>query len=159
MRNSVILRILIALTFVLLAGGGLFYALASAGPISTGSGLFALQGLAEQSWLGLQPQPTARASYALDLLDRRTRDLVAAIGQPNEMDNLVMVNQTLNQAVLELSNLSPQEREAASTRILSQVAVQDFGGKAARGQFVGQVARAEAGAGEDQRAGDRFDFE
>ena len=106
---------------MLLAGGVLFYALASTGPISTGSGLFALQGVAEQSWLELQPRPTSRASYALDLLDRRTRDLVNVIGQPNEMDILVMVDQTLNQAVLELSNLSLEERAAVSSRIMSQV--------------------------------------
>ena len=121
MRNPLILRLIFILTLVLLAGGGLFYALASAGPISTGSGLFALQGLAEQSWLQMQPKPTSRASYAMDLLDRRTRDLVNAVGQANEMDILVMVDQTLNQAVLELSNLSLDERTAASSRILSQI--------------------------------------
>ena len=50
--------------------------------------------MAEHSWLGLQPRPTARVVYSLELLDRRTRDLVQALGRepsPEELsENLEM---------------------------------------------------------------------
>ncbi len=43
--------------------------------------------------------------------------------------------------------------------VLAQVAVERLGREAAHGQLAGQFAGAGAGAGEDQRAGDVFDFE
>lgn len=121
MQKPVIFRLSTMIVLLLLAGFGTFYVLAAAGPVATGSDLFAIQGLAEQSWLGLQTRPAARSSYALDLLDRRTRDLAQSIGQGTEFNNLIEADRILNQAMVEVANLDSGERQPASARLLEQV--------------------------------------
>jgi hypothetical protein len=49
--------------------------------------------------------------------------------------------------------------EHAFTRVLVEVAVNGFGREAAHHQFIGEGGGLGAGAGEDQRAMDRFDLE
>jgi hypothetical protein len=121
MRVRLIMRLAAVLIFILLTSAGTLYALAATGPFPVGSGLFSLQGTAEQAWLNLQSQPFDRAVYPLNLLDRRIHDMVTSIGRTSESIALIEADRALNLVLLELSNLTVEERQATSARLVSEV--------------------------------------
>ena len=117
MHIRLIVRLTAVLVFILLAGAGTLYVFASTGPVPAESGLFGLQAAAEQSWLNLQFKPFDRMVYSLNLLDRRTRDLITSIGHPSEAATLFEADRSLNRVLSVISDLSVEERQAAAARV------------------------------------------
>ncbi len=98
MRRFLLLAFLIILALVLLLAG-VGYGLARGQPFHPGQAPYSLQHLAEFSLIHLLPSPIQRASYALDLLTRRTTDLVSLVGTTREAAGLLAVHEALDQAI------------------------------------------------------------
>ena len=86
-------------------------ALAQLAPLHPGDALFPIQFKAEQMLVGLTADPGDRAKTLMDLLERRTADLLAANASP---ETLVEFDQALAHALQSLS--AAPEHNAADLR-------------------------------------------
>ncbi len=118
MRRFLILATLIMITLAALGvTGGI--ALAETGPFRSGNILFPLQRFAEETQVWATSNKTSRASYLLDLAERRALDLATQAGKPGEMRALENLNTALDQAtaavgVVPLADLGPLKTRLSS---------------------------------------------
>ena len=118
MRRFLILATLIIITLAaLVVTGGI--ALAETGPFRSGNILFPLQRFAEKTQVWATSNKTGKASYLLDLAERRALDLATQAGKPGELRALENLNAALDQAmaavgVVPLEDLGPLKTRLAS---------------------------------------------
>ena len=105
MRRFLILATLIVITLATLGVTGGF-ALAETGPFRSGNILFPLQRFAEKTQVWATSNKTSRATYLLDLAERRVLDLATQAGKPGELRALF--GQVANRIILQYANTSRQ---------------------------------------------------
>lgn len=120
MRRFFIAAVPILAALALLAGGA-GYVLAQSGPFQPGSPLYPLQRFAEQQRASLANTPQARASYALDLLERRADDLAELAGGPAEANGLDALSLALDQAVETIAAAPAEGLTSLKTRLANQL--------------------------------------
>lgn len=108
------LAITLLLALVLLGGG---LALAQAGDFSPQSIAYPLQDFAEQQNLNLISDPYQRASYALNLLDRRLQGMQRLAGTGYEAIALRELNHSLDQTIQEIGHAPAEGLDLLKIRL------------------------------------------
>ena len=120
MRRFFILATLIVITLAALGSTGGF-ALAETGPFRSGNILFPLQRFAEETRVWATSNKTGKASYLLDLADRRVLDLATQAGKPGELRALENLNIALDQAMAAVAAVPLEDLGPLKTRLSSLV--------------------------------------
>ncbi len=118
MRSFLIGATLITLALVaLLALGGVW--LEAAAPLHPGDFFFSLQDFVEQQRVRLTPDPIARASYLLILVERRVNDLSLRAGSEHESAAIHALDRAFDQAALAIAGLPDEQAKELRAGLLA----------------------------------------
>ncbi len=106
------------LFMVLMLGISADLALAEAAPFQPAQPLYNIQLWAEQSLIKLNPDPSSRADFALDLFQRRVGDLKSASGTAAEIPALTQLNLSLDETARELAPITQQNAAPRRQRMI-----------------------------------------
>lgn len=120
MRRFFLAVVPILAALALLAGGA-GYVLAQNGIFSPGSPLYPLQDYAEMQRASLTRAPQGQASYALDLLERRTEDLAGLANSRSEVAGLDALSLALDQAVETIGTAPLEGLDGLKIRLAEQL--------------------------------------
>ena len=115
--RTILIVFSLTLLLVVSAGGAAGAALVVFAPLHPGETLFIAQDAAEQALVAMTRDPAKQASSSLDLLQRRTTDLLSAQDGPFEMESMRILNREIDQAVALLVRVPSLAAPALRTRL------------------------------------------
>ncbi len=120
--RSFIIRasIVIGIIFLMLLCGG--YILATYGPLHPGNFAFPVQYFIEQERRLTYSDPDQRASYSLDILERRVNDLSLRAGTDYELVSISYLDGSLDQVTEDMSISTKEIYSELRVRFYSSVA-------------------------------------